>query len=65
MSCSYSHSVNMHIGLPDELVARIDAVADDRAGDDASDHGEIDRINEQADELNAEAEDVLEYQVIT
>jgi len=68
----------MHIDLPDELVAQIDAVADDRAAfvaeavrrllrepGDASDKNEIDLINELADELNAEAEDVLEYQVIT
>lgn len=68
----------MHIDLPDELIAQIDAVADDRSAfvaeavrrllrepDDVSDKSEIDLINELADELNAEAEDVLEYQVIT
>ena len=36
-----------------------------REPDDVSDKSEIDLINEFADELNAEAEDVLEYQVIT
>ena len=68
----------MHIDLPDELVAKIDAVANDRSvfvaeavrrllrePDDVSDKSEIDLINEFADELNAEAEDVLEYQVMT
>ena len=68
----------MHIDLPDELVAQIDAVANDRSAfvaeavrrllrepGDVSDNSEIDLINELADELNAEAEDVLEYQVIT
>jgi len=68
----------MHIDLPDELVAQIDAVANDRSAfvaeavrrllrepGDVSDKSEIDLINELADELNAEAEDVLEYQVIT
>jgi len=66
----------MHIDLPDELVAQIDAVANDRSAfvadavrrllhepDDVSDKSEIALINELADELNAEAEDVLEYQV--
>lgn len=68
----------MDIDLPDELVAQIDAVANDRSAfvaeavrrllrepGDVSDKNEIDLINELADELNAEAEDVLEYQVIT
>ena len=68
----------MHIKLPEELVAQIDAVADDRSAfvaeavrrllrepGDVSGKSEIDLINELADELNAEAEDVLEYQAIT
>ena len=68
----------MHIDLPDELVSQIDAVANDRSAfvaeavrrllrkpGDVSDKNEIDLINELADELNAEAEDVLEYQAIT
>jgi metal-responsive CopG/Arc/MetJ family transcriptional regulator len=68
----------MHIDLPDELVAQIDAVANDRSAfvaeavrrllrepGDVSDKSETDLINELADELNAEAEDVLEYQAIT
>ena len=67
----------MHIDLPDDLVAQIDAVANDRSvfvaeavrrllrePGDVSNKSEIDLINELADELNAEAEDVLEYQVI-
>ena len=67
----------MHIDLPDELVAQIDAVAEDRSAFVAeavrrllhgpggiSSEAEIERINELADELNVEAEDVLEYQVI-
>jgi len=65
------------VTLPDELVAKIDRVSDDRAAfvvdavrsvlresDHDSDADEIARINEAADELNREAEDVLEYQVI-
>jgi len=69
--------VNMHIDLPEELVAQIDAVAEDRSAfiteavrrllhgpSDVSAENEIERINELADELNVEAEDVLEYQVI-
>ena len=66
------------VNLPDELVAQIDRVTDDRAAfvsdavqrllhDSATGGGldEIARINEIADELNREAEDVLEYQFIS
>jgi len=69
--------VTINVTLPDELVAKIDRVSDDRAAfvvdavrsvlresDHDSDADEIARINEAADELNREAEDVLEYQVI-
>ena len=64
------------VNLPDELVAKIDEVAEDRAAfvseavrrllhDDSETIGdELVRINELADELNREAQDVLEYQVI-
>lgn len=64
--------------LPDDLAEQIDHVAADRtafvteavrrllresSGPNTND--EIDRINAVADELNREAEDVLEYQVIS
>ena len=65
------------VDLPDELVARIDDVAEDRAAfiveavcnllresRRTSDAAELERINAAADDLNREAEDVLEYQVI-
>jgi metal-responsive CopG/Arc/MetJ family transcriptional regulator len=67
----------VQVSLPDELVAKIDQVAQDRAAFVSEavrrylrDAGEVPnlnetgRINELADELNREAEDVLEYQVI-
>ena len=70
--------VNMRIDLPDELIAQIDAVAEDRSAfvaeavrrllhgpNGGSVENEIERINQLADELNVEAEDVLEYQVIS
>src|SRR5205085_595540 len=69
--------VTIQLNLPDELVARIDSVTHDRAGfvldavrsrlresERNSGADEIARINAVADELNREAEDVLEYQVI-
>ncbi|HSY52727.1 MAG TPA: hypothetical protein VLC46_28260 [Thermoanaerobaculia bacterium] len=69
--------MSIPINLPDELAARIDDVATDRTAFVAeavrrllrqphseSPHDEIARINELADELNREAEEVLEYQVI-
>lgn len=68
----------MQVNLPDELVSRIDEVATDRtafiseavrrhlrSSSIASVTNETGRINELADELNREAEDVLEYQVIS
>ena len=42
----------MHIDLPDELPG------------DVAHNSEVDLVNKLADELNAEAEDVLEYQII-
>jgi metal-responsive CopG/Arc/MetJ family transcriptional regulator len=67
--------MSVEVTLPDELVAKIDTVTTDRAAfietavrrmlrDSASGMDEIEKINAVADELNAEAEDVLEYQVI-
>jgi len=65
------------VNLPDELAAQIDDVSSDRSAFvteavrrllresvPGGDRSEIDRINELADELNREAEEVLEYQVI-
>ena len=67
----------VQVSLPEELVAKIDQVADDRAAfvseavrrhlrdtAEAPNLNEALRINELADELNREAQDVLEYQVI-
>ena len=69
--------MTIQVNLPEELVARIDSVTHDRAAfvleavrnhlrdsEPNSDAAEIARINEAADELNREAEDVLEYQAI-
>lgn len=70
--------MTVHVVLPDELVARIDDITTDRAAFvteavrrmliDAAPRSvrvEIERINELAEVLNEEAEDVLEYQVIS
>jgi metal-responsive CopG/Arc/MetJ family transcriptional regulator len=69
--------MTVHVNLPDELVAKIDLITRDRAAfvlgavrsrlresNQNSDAEEIARINQVADQLNREAEDVLEYQVI-
>ena len=69
--------MSVQISLSDDLAARIDHVATDRTAfvekavrqmlhdlPNAATLEEIARINENADELNREAEDVLEYQVI-
>ena len=69
--------MTIQVTLPDDLVARIDNLTGDRAAfvvdairsflretETATDADEIARINSAADELNREAEDVLEYQVI-
>jgi metal-responsive CopG/Arc/MetJ family transcriptional regulator len=68
--------MTVQVNLPDDLVDQIDHVAPDRSAfvteavkrmlresrEPARD--ELDRINELSDELNREAEDVLDYQVI-
>ena len=72
----YSLDVTIQVNLPDELVARIDGLASDRSefvveavrkalreSEFETNEHEIARINEVVDELNREAEDVLEYQV--
>jgi len=65
-----------HVELPDDLVKQIDEIASNRSAfvaeavkralrDSAEPiHNETERINELSDELNREAEDVLEYQII-
>ena len=67
----------VQVNLPEDLVARIDEVSRDRTAfvseavrrhlrDSSEQNGvdDVSRINEFADELNREADDVLEYQVI-
>lgn len=68
-------SVSIH--LPDDLVAEIDTVSKDRSTfvaaavrralreqSSTEPAEEVARINSAADELNREAADVLEYQVV-
>jgi len=68
--------MTVQVDLPDDLVKEIDHVAADRSAfvteavkrmlrdaEPAAD--EIERINALAEELNREAEEVLEYQVIS
>ena len=75
---AYFSAVSVHITIPDDLAEQIDHVATDRTAfvteavrrflRDASTaklEDEVARINELADELNREAEEVLEYQVIS
>ena len=70
--------MSVQVTLSDELAAKIDRVASDRTAfveaavrshlrepAIATTQNEIDQINQFADELNSEAEDVLEYQVIS
>jgi metal-responsive CopG/Arc/MetJ family transcriptional regulator len=71
--------MSVQVSLPDDLAEQIDHVAADRTTfvaeavrrllrESATEVGlddEVARINEVADELNREAEDVLEYQVIS
>jgi hypothetical protein len=70
--------MSVHIAIPDDLAEQIDHVATDRTAfvaeavrrllrDTSSPtlEEEVARINQFADELNREAEDVLEYQVIS
>jgi metal-responsive CopG/Arc/MetJ family transcriptional regulator len=69
--------MTIQVNLPEELVAKIDSITHDRAAfvleavrshlresEQNSDAEEIARINKVADELNREADDVLEYQAI-
>ncbi len=70
--------MSVHVTLPDDLAEQIDHVAADRTAFvteavrrllrescEATADDEVARINAVADELNREAEDVLEYQVIS
>jgi metal-responsive CopG/Arc/MetJ family transcriptional regulator len=70
-------TMTIQVDLPEDIVARIDSLTEDRAAfvveavrnllREAEPAGGLDetaRINEIADELNREAADVLEYQVI-
>ncbi len=70
-------TMTIQVDLPEDIVARIDSLTEDRAAfvveavrnllREAEPSGAPDetaRINEVADELNREAADVLEYQVI-
>ena len=74
----YLHAMSVQVSLPDELAEQIDHIAPDRSAfvaeavrrllresSERSLPDEVARINECADELNREAEDVLEYQVIS
>jgi metal-responsive CopG/Arc/MetJ family transcriptional regulator len=75
---AYLDGMSVQIALPDDLAEQIDHVATDRTSfvteavrrllrdsSDAPPEDEVARINQFADELNREAEDVLEYQVIS
>lgn len=68
--------MSVQVTLPDDLAEQIDEVAADRTAfvteavrrllresSDPTPDDEVARINAVADELNREAEDVLEYQV--
>lgn len=70
--------MSVQVSLPDDLAAQIDQVTADRTefvaeavrrllreSPEAATGDEVARIDEVADELNREAEDVLEYQVIS
>ena len=74
----YLQAMIVQVNLPDELVAKIDKVSQDRTafvseavrrllhdGSESPMGNETARINELADQLNHEALDVLEYQVIS
>lgn len=73
----YSLRMPVQVNLPEDLAVQIDHVSNDRSAfvteavkrllresGRESTPDEIDRINELAEELNREAEDVLEHQVI-
>lgn len=68
-------SMIIQLNLPDELIAQIDEVSADRNAfvteavrrllhNSQPPPDEVARINELSDELNQEASEVLEYQVI-
>jgi metal-responsive CopG/Arc/MetJ family transcriptional regulator len=70
--------MSVNIAIPDDLAEQIDHVATDRTAFVAEAvrrllrdtsiptlEEEVARINQFADELNREAEDVLEYQVLS
>jgi metal-responsive CopG/Arc/MetJ family transcriptional regulator len=70
--------MSVQVSLPDDLAKQIDHVAADRTAfvteavrrllresAETTADDEVARINEVADELNREAEDVLEYQVFS
>jgi len=68
--------VTVQVNLPEDLVKQIDHIAGDRSAFVAeavkrmlresteSPRNDIELINELSEELNREAQDVLEYQVI-
>lgn len=71
-------TMSVHVTLPDDLAEQIDHVAADRTAfvteavrrllresSEAATVDEVALINAVADELNREAEDVLEYQAIS
>jgi len=71
-------AMSVQVTLPDDLAQEIDHVATDRAAfvteavrrllresSEPITENEVNRINDLADELNREAEDVLEYQVFS
>jgi metal-responsive CopG/Arc/MetJ family transcriptional regulator len=75
---AYCSGMSIQVTLPDDLAEQIDHVAADRAAfvteavrrllresTETTTRDEVSRINEVADEVNREAEDVLEYQVIS
>lgn len=68
--------MGVHVTLPEDLAAQIDNVTDDRNAfvteavrrlfhNSPPPQDETARLNELADELNQEASEVLEYQVIS
>jgi len=70
--------MSVQVTLPDDLAEQIDHVAVDRSAfvteavrrllresTEPTTTDEVSRINAVADELNREAEDVLEYQVVS
>ena len=81
ISAHSSHTVrdmSVQVTLPDDLAEQIDHVATDRTAfvaeavrrllrysSDSTSADDVAKINELADELNREAEDVLEYQVMS